>query len=224
MKPGKLAKRLKKELLGNPKQAAVLAIVCLVACWFWSPLLMKWFSGKSAVTVSVKTGVDNDPVVAPAKIATTPAGRKNAWCEVNTWRMADPLTRSASLARGTRDPFESKQPVVAEVVAERGGDAEAVQPTIAIVPAQAETLGLTLEAIVYGGSRRLAQINGQTLRENDEVKLGGEARQAEGTSIVGRVLTIRSDEVLIEFGSRTVHLKLRPKQLGRGEVVQRGPR
>jgi hypothetical protein len=217
MNLGKLTKRLRKELLAHPKQAAVLAIVCLVACWFWSPLLLKWFSGNAAVaTAPLKA----DLTVSSNQVAATNEEQKHSWIEIHRWREADPLAHPFSLPAGSRDPFESRKPAIADQVADQA-KTKNPEPTVENVPLRPDGLGLKLEAIVYGGSRRLAQINGQTVKENDEVTLAGETKQAAGPKIVGRVLEIRSNEVLLDFSGYPILLSLQPKVLGRGEVVQR---
>ena len=220
MKLGKLSKRLRRELLANPKQAAVLAIACLVACWFWSPLLMKWFKAKDK-TQTAK--------LEPAGIETVAAKvqPQRPWFDIQRWRLADPLTRSAALANAERDPFRAPTPVV---VAKEDEQEEQTTERNA-TPVEPEMLRLTLEAIIYSESRRLAQINGQTVRENERFAI--DAKDAEpdaeqsstGSSpLTGCVTAIHPAEVLVEIGGRSLRLSLPPKLLGRGEVVKRLPR
>ena len=74
MNLGKLTKRLKKELGANPKQAAALAVVCLVGLWFWWPLLTKWLRPKAAepkaTDAKPSTEQPADPAL-PAVVETT---------------------------------------------------------------------------------------------------------------------------------------------------------
>jgi hypothetical protein len=221
MNLGKLGKRLRKELLANPKQAAVLAIACLVACWFWSPLLMKWFKGKGKAQAAK---------VEPATAVVTIAAKvepQRPWFDIQRWRLADPLTRSAAQVDAGMDPFRVPTPVAAN----QSEDEEEQTAQTKVAPLQQVKLNLTLEAILYSGSRRLAQINGQTLRENEEFAISGQGaepntqEEADSSSqIMGRVTAIHPSEVFIEAGGQSLRLSLSPKLLGRGEVVKRLPR
>ena len=38
----RFAKRLRREVIANPKKAAILGIMLLVAIYFWTPLVMGW--------------------------------------------------------------------------------------------------------------------------------------------------------------------------------------
>jgi hypothetical protein len=214
MNLGKLSKRLRKELLANPKQAVVLAIVCVIACWFWSPLLLKWFKGKGKSQIARSNpATETENTIAKAE-------PQRSWFDIYAWRQADPLTRSAPLQDETRDPFRLPKPVMAgheEEEEEEQND----QPIAA--PVHLEKLSLKLEAIIYSGSRRLAQINGLTVKENDEVPINGEDEAGEKASakLVGRVVAIHPTEVVLEVGRQSLRLSLQPKLLGRGEVVKR---
>jgi hypothetical protein len=214
MNLGKLSKRLRKELLANPKQAIVLAIVCLVACWFWSPLLLKRFKAKGKGPIAT-----SDPIPAAENVAAKVAAQR-PWFDIHHRRRADPLTRSAALAEDTRDPFRLLK--AASAASDETEEGEQTERPIA-EPVRPESLNLVLEAIVYGGTRRLARINGSTLMENDEVVIGSEDEESEGAASksVGRVVAIHPTEVVLEVGNQSLRLSLQPKLLGRGEVVKR---
>lgn len=212
MNLGKLSKRFRRELLANPKQAAVLAIVSLVALWFWSPLLMKWFNGKAKASIA-----KSEPVTPVEMMAKSEPQR--SWFEIHRWRQADPLTRSASLAAEARDPFQLPKTMVAAQQADEGAGTEPAR-TATVEP---QRLNLKLEAIAYSGSRRLAQINGLTVQENEELAMGNEGEEEDGvrSNATGRVVAIHRTEVLLEIGGQPVRLSLPPKLLGSGEVVKR---
>lgn len=223
MNLGKLSKRLRKELLANPKQAAVLAIACVVACWFWSPLLLKWFTGKGIAQVAK---VESLTVAAETVAARLEPQRP--WFDIQRWRLADPLTRSAAMVDADRNPFRALLPVTANTL-EDSQEEQTAQTKAG--PPQGVKLSLTLEAVLYSGARRLAQINGQTVRENEEFAISsqsgeeGDEQEAAGSDLMmGRVTAILPNEVLLEVGGQVVQLGLRPKLLGQGEVVTRLPR
>jgi hypothetical protein len=212
MNLGKLSKRLRKELLANPKQALVLAIVSLVACWFWLPLLMNWFKGKPKVAT-----VKAEPAaVESVTIKTEP---QRPWFYIHRWRQADPLTRSASASDTARDPFRLPKPVASAQKETNQQPTEQAE----VVPVEPQKLNLTLEAIVYSGSRRLARINGQTVLEGEELSVGGGEVDGEDEPVLvkGKVVAIDPTAVDLDFSGQAVQLRLQPKLLGRGEVIKR---
>jgi hypothetical protein len=224
---GKLTKRLKRELTANPKQAAVLAVVCAVGLWFWWPLLSKWLSPKKAEAATA----------ANAPAATKPGEKQeekksHTWLEQQAWRQADPRTQPAELPDDARDPFFVPVPEQPAAVADDESDrppiAETLDPQpepVAAEPLDPRKLGLVLEAVVYGKTRRLAQINGRTVREQEEVKLSAGRRDEEGEAppqVSARVVSIGRDEVMLDVAGNSLRLQLQPKLLGEGEIVQRG--
>jgi len=218
---GKLTKRLQKELKANPKQAAVLGIVSLVAVWFWGPLLWKWVNPKSAEVAKAKEG--ESPPAQPAPTAKTPVASQQpaiGWRELQSMRSADPLTQPAPLANDARDPFQPLIDATALVSDDDPDDND--HPTRAPVEEEVESnkVGLVLESIVHSSSRRRAQISGQTVKEGDPITLGGGGPGKAGQEIVGRVAAISPNEVVIELGGQEVRLKLRTKTLARGNVIQ----
>ena len=50
----RFARRLRREIAANPKKAGVLALLLVVAIWFWTPLMAKWFANPDAKTVPMK--------------------------------------------------------------------------------------------------------------------------------------------------------------------------
>ena len=220
MNLGKLSKRLRKELLANPKQAAVLAIACLVACWFWSPLLMKWLGGKGKGKAQAAKA---EPTAAVETVAAK-AEPERPWFDIQRWRLADPLTRSAALVDTAKNPFRAPTPETVDKPEKEEDEQTASTQTAALQPGK---LNLSLEAILYGGSRRLAQINGQTVRENEEFSIDGKAESAteeeanRSSPMMARVTAIYPTEVLVEVAGQSLRLSLQPKLLGRGDVVKR---
>jgi len=214
MNLGKLSKRLRKELQAHPKQVAVLAIACLVACWFWWPLLTKSSKGKSK---SVAGMSEVSISVEPVSIKTAAA---RPWFDVHRMQQGDPLTHSALLVEDIRDPFRLP-PAAASSLPEEVGELQAE-------PAQAlsddpPTVHLKLEGIVRSSSRRLAQINGQTVSEGDEIAVGTQDVDgaSESEQFQGKVVAINAADVLVELHGQKLRLRLPPKILGRGDVVKR---
>lgn len=221
---GKLSKRLRKELLANPKQAAVLGVVCLVAIWFWMPLLWKSSGRKPAAAKAIAaTGNDapaaNQPTTTSAKPEPT-----FTWMQLQAWRQADRLTRSAELPLESREVFRSpKQIEVVVTASETNDDEQPSREPIAEQTVDVEKLTLVLESIVYGGGRRRALINGQAVQENEEFNLSEKSGSSEAPTakLMGKVTSITPSEVVVEVAGRPMRLKLQPKLLNRGEVIER---
>jgi hypothetical protein len=225
---GKLAKRLKKELAANPKQAAVLGIGCVVAVWFWTPLVMRWWKPKAtpkpAVAEMVATTTNTTPQ--PTTLAQAPV---IGWREVRNWRKADPLMRSP-LAVSERDPFavrKERQAAAVAVAETTELTEETTEPEVASpredITFSPEQLGLKVESIAYSRSRRRVQISGQTFQEQDDIALGGNI--GAGTNMDSRptcrVKAIEPGYVLVDFQGQELRLELQRKSLAPGDLVER---
>jgi hypothetical protein len=218
---GKLAKRLKRELTANPKQAAVLGIGCVVAAWFWAPLIAGWLQGKSTAVATV------DP--APPTTHTSLESPGPAKSDVLNWqacmaqRKLDPRMRWAAEIASKRDPFAPVLEVPSEL---EQREAVALGETDAGNAKDSEPLDLTklnlvVQSIVYSRDRRLAKVNGQTVRVNDVVEVAGDSGEQK-ESIACRVTAIRATAVLMEVNGQQVWLEIQQKKLARGERVERG--
>ena len=225
MKLGKLSKRLRKELFANPKQAAVLGVVCLVAIWFWMPLLWKSSARKPATTKTIAAGSNDAPAANEVTAVSAKEEPKFTWMQLQAWRQSDRLIGSATLPADSREIFRSpKQIAAATTLAESNDNEEGLHNNQAAEqPVEMEKPTLVLESIVYGGTRRRALINGQTVKENDEFNLGekNSGDEASTLKIMGRVTSITPSEVVVEVAGRTLRLKLQPKLLNRGGVIER---
>lgn len=221
MNLGKLTKRLRKELVANPKQAAVLAVVCVVALWFWGPLLLKWFRPKGTEETATPDVAATNPEVA----VSAPQERPVSWLEVQARRDADPLARSASRNQAARDPFATLQTAAVASDEGEGSEEETESTPAAVIEQLAEPakVGLVLQSIAYSRSRRFAQISGKTVKEKDELTLGSQVEgvSATGPKLVAKVVSIGRSEVTLEIRGQEVQLKLQPKLLSENEIVER---
>jgi hypothetical protein len=116
----KLARRLRREAVGSPKKAAVLALLAVVALYYWMPLVWGWIgkangSGTAAVAAATPpAAATNTPPAQPAATSPTaakPAGAAMTWQETLRAIEADPRTVPAALLGG-RDPFVEEKPAV----------------------------------------------------------------------------------------------------------------
>jgi hypothetical protein len=147
--------------------------------------------------------------------------------EVQARRDADPLARSVPRSDNLRDPFATLQrPATASgenAAAQEDEDGERPPAAVAEQLAEPAKLGLVLESIAYSSSRRCAQINGKTVREQDELNLSGQDKAANRpeTKLVAKVVSIGRSEVKLEIRGQEVQLKLQSKYLGETEIVER---
>jgi hypothetical protein len=154
-------KRLKREVLGSPKKAATLGLLCLVAVYYWAPLLSGWFKGADvAVTESqlVASSPQSPNVAATANAA--PLAVTHSWKEIA--QRLDLLQQSTvARAIGARDPFQAIQPALPQTQI-----AEIKKSVKAIAPAD---VGLVLSSTMVGPRQSIALIGGQAYRVGDEV-------------------------------------------------------
>jgi hypothetical protein len=167
--------RLKREITASPKKAAVLAIVCVVAIGFWTPLVLKWAGKKSTADDPVVASSEEEttsatPITAAppteannsANNATTAAQRAN-WQKILKWIRNDPKMKP-QVAISRRDPFA---PAVSHQVVKVQEPAQAPPPPPPeITPQQA---GIFVSSTVVGSKSRTALINGRTYRESQQI-------------------------------------------------------
>ena len=106
----KLQKKALRELKASPQKAAMLALLAVVAAWFWAPLVFK-----SNVRVRARATTVAAATPAPAAAANpTPAAsppvspnKQTSWREIATAIDRDPLMSPAPLAgiAEERNPF-----------------------------------------------------------------------------------------------------------------------
>src|SRR5262245_11950203 len=106
-----LAERLKREVAASPKKAAMLGVVCLVAIWFWTPLVLKWVGKKSPAEELTVASVEEDATATPVMPAPTAETNKSIvsavssdWQKILKWIRNDPKMKPHT-AIGRRDPF-----------------------------------------------------------------------------------------------------------------------
>lgn len=178
MNTNRLAAAIKQEVLRNKKKSAILGVMCLVACYFWVPLLWGWFAPDDdeedfASAEPASFVVDSAASAAPAFELTAPAtGRRThrreiPWQDLLRRIDEDPRMASAGLATLDRSPFEQVRPLD-----ESPAVAEPPPPTEVAVeaPSPAE-VELHLTGIVYGPRTRIATINGVEYHEQERIPI-----------------------------------------------------
>jgi len=223
----KLIKKLKREASANPKKAAILGVLLLVAVYFWIPLVSRWIShpkdqAQSALPPAPATG-GQASAPAPAlpnvaAVATLPgmpvsgtaapggAGTKPAptWQELAEAIDRDPLMRPASpgiTGPARQNPFGRLQPV--ELVK----DTDELKSSESLADdAQPAELGLVLSSTVVGAARQTAVINGKVYT------LGREVPAGDGASFL--LTEIQPRRIVLKRAGREFELKIaRPTDL-----------
>lgn len=194
----KLTRQLRREATTNPKKAAFLGVIFLVALWFWTPLVLGWIDKKNpSAGPTATTPNDAQPNIAPA----VALGGENAaphtlkvadysWQQLARWMDDDRLTLAVGLTDHRRDPFLATKPEKEEAITDPDEEEESVD----ITP---ESLGMVLSGTIVGPRRRVALINGIPYRKDQPVRLVHDGKEIEFT-IEGidsrRVVLRRNDE------------------------------
>ncbi|MBW8884592.1 MAG: hypothetical protein JF612_07410, partial [Planctomycetia bacterium] len=89
----KLAKQLRRDTAANPKKAAALGLMILVALYFWGPLAWKWFSAsgsKRSAKTSLASLILTDDPVEPSQQTKARGGAKFKWEKARQLIKQDP--------------------------------------------------------------------------------------------------------------------------------------
>ena len=178
----KLKRQLHREVLANPKKAAILGLLVLVAVYFWGPLVWGWI-GKdktsSKPSAEKVPSSDLDPSLS-AELATAQAESPAAenptthpWEELVEWMQRDPTTTTVEIP-DRRDPFRAVVAEVPETALE-----EDIEPAEQEVTP--ERAGLVLSGTLVGQDRSVALINGKAYRQGGTVGSTKDGQQIEFT-------------------------------------------
>lgn len=215
MNLGRLARKLRREVVGNPKKAAVLGLLVLVASYFWSPLVWGWFVKKEAPVEASAADADSEfdstmladagaPESSPPEPATT-----HPWQLVVEWMKQDPSTTTATDLGNRRDPFQPIRPEVAD--AELESEAQTVES--AVTP---QSTGLELTGTLVGGQRSVALINGKAYREGGTV-----ASIGDGASIEFELTEVHPRRIVLQRLGEQFELTI-PQQARSGRIERIG--
>jgi hypothetical protein len=196
--------RLKREITASPQKAAMLALVCVVALWFWTPLVLKWVGKKSPVEDSVAVSNEEDsltvaPIVAAAVVLEAETSATAATTTPVNWRkilqciQSDPKMKPHVTIVGRRDPFSSPASTQVAKVEE-----PPPPPAPEITPQEA---GIFVSSTVVGFNNRTALINGRSYREQQEIA---------GTKLHERfsLVEIRAKSIIVERNGRHYEVRI----------------
>jgi hypothetical protein len=190
----RVQQQLTRDIKRSPMKAAVLALLCVVALYFWAPLVFGWFGKekpKPKATPDAAAIVQQPTQAGPA--ATT-AAASVPWHRLVESIQRDPRMQSAVLSPKEVMPF-------GEIAKKPEPEEDAEQAAIDKTPTELDVskLGLKLSSTMLG-RRRVAVINGRPYSEGSQLEVGEEI-----TLLVARV-TDRS--VLLEHDGQRFELTM----------------
>ena len=220
MSSGSFANRIRREIKASPQKAAILAVLGVVALYFWAPLVMKWTSGDKplqATAQSTTEAVSTASATEAALPTEKPVATQHSWRELDAWMSQDVHMKPATTALATRDPFRSSNSPEAAAVWTRNLVASGFQTLLgapsrllprawrhsngpAVEPGDA---GLVVSSTIVGSRRRVALISGKAYAEGNLVR--GEGEFAE---LAFELVRVRPKSVLLRRGGTTYELKV----------------
>lgn len=180
MSAAKLSKQLQRELKANPQKAGMLGLLCVVAAYFWGPLVFKADETKKTTPTGAPTAAATTIATSPAAAATpaAPVGKERLeWRTLSKRLQTDPLMQSVAgkpAQEVTRNPFDvpvkkedptEKDDLLAllEEANEAGllDDPQPVAPTQLMTSTALNAYPLFLTSTLVGPRARTAIINGK---------------------------------------------------------------
>jgi len=175
----RIVKQLRHEATANPKKAAVLGLLGVVALWFWAPLVWGWIvpedeEAEDAVVVTAAQPAQpgGEPVRSDTAANEDAPKAGHPWRQLAEWMDNDPRTLPAELVADLRDPFMTPKPQVAEAKPEE--IPEELQQNVT-----PESLGMALTSTVVGPRYAVARINKKSYRRGKSVTLVKDGQQIE---------------------------------------------
>jgi hypothetical protein len=233
-----LVRKLRREVKANPLKATILAVLLVVAIWFWVPLVEKWCSASPVLapdgnaTVASGSG-SSGAASAPVAVGTTATAVAATTTSTNAveaktvegvktvnypWQVVvkrlekDPRMTSVVDLGNWRDPFGPSAVEVAAAAEKKEAEKQlaAKKKTKA---AQLEELtpagaGLTLASTIIRPQRSVAMINGQVYYEGNFVP----ANDGNGGFIVA---DIRPRQIVLERNGKRFQLNLKSVEVAR---------
>lgn len=199
----KFVKKLKKDLKKSPGKAAVLALLSVVALWFWAPLVMQLF-GKEAEPVVALTpsrspaNSTTNTIAVPAVIQTP-----TSWKELAAAIDRDPRMKPAARLTLTRDPFRPIEPEQPKEVAA----ATKHEPQPAPLDVPPSEVGLVLSGTIVGPHQSIARLNGKSYRRGDWV-----SAPESKVPLTYRIVDVSGRSVTLALGEKQYELKMARRQ------------
>ncbi len=172
MSLAKVQKQLVRDLKRSPAKAGALGLLCVVALWFWAPLVSGWFGKprpKSSKTpAQAATAAEVEPSDVTPASPPVAAAVQVPWRKIVGWREQDQRTQSALLTATESPPFVQKRKDLIDPGEIKIKDITSKNEN----PLDLTQLGLKLTSTMLGPKRRVAVINGRPYAEGDELEIG----------------------------------------------------
>jgi hypothetical protein len=219
-----LSSQLRRDLAANPKKAAALGLMVLVALYFWGPLAWKYIKASGAKQNSkanMASLILTDDPIEPSQQIKSGLRTRFKWERVRQLIQQDPHMLSATFDATWVDPFGKPAASATEAAPMTETLSENSAATAAAAAAiDPQSLGITLGGVMVSPRGRLAMINGERCHE-DELVLVSDKRDKTVTYEV-RVLKIGRQSVQLEFEGRIFSLELSQPRLAPGDDFERG--
>ncbi len=205
----KLSRQLRREATADPKKAAVLGLLLLVAMYFWGPLASGWISPGETPDEIVPAAATTEQAVAepnPSSEGSVIVTETHTWQQLEQWRTADPLARPVAWRSDRRDPFRGPPEMAADAEDDEETEVEKMAGPLT-AELTLESLGLELVSTIVGRSRRVAFLKCDAL-------LDEEAAAGRGVYDEGETVTLAKDGRQVEL----VVSEVQPRQV----VLRRG--
>jgi hypothetical protein len=196
-----LQQRLRREATKNPKQAAVLGLLLVVALWFWAPLVWSWLpkdqqasapQSEQPTTVASQPKDDKPAEAEPAEAATVGP----TWETLAAWMKQDPLMAPATRLVGDRNPFANAEPVEVVEIVEPPRREERKEWT-------PDAMGLVLTSTIVGPRKRAALISGRAYTQGEKI-----VRQVEDARVVFELVEVYPRRIVLARDHARYELKL----------------
>ena len=220
-----LSSQLRRDLVANPKKAAVLGLMVVVALYFWGPLAWKFLKASGAKQnnkANMASLILTDDPIESSQQTKSGSRIRFKWERVRQLIQQDPHMLSATFDASWVDPFGKPAASAAEAEATRessGADPSATEAT-ASGTTDPQGLGLVLGGIMVSPRGRIATINGEACRQG-EIVVVIDSRNKNATCEI-RILKINRQSVQLEFGGRIFSLELAQPRLANGDDFERG--
>ncbi len=221
-----LAKKLQREMKAHPAKAGGLALLLLLAGYFWAPLVKGWIGSADATTPpptppAVATAPSGVVMASPAATSATPGAKPAGADPAYDWRKyaklinEDDHMRTGVERPNDRDPFARL-----DVAIETAESAPPDEATLAAAkPITPEEAGLTLGSTLVSTRKKIAQIGGKSYTIGSRVSAA-----QDGLAATFEVVSIEPRRVVLKRNGQRFELKIpRPLMDGIVEIVPDEP-
>lgn len=214
---------MRREAGANPAKAGVLAVLAVVAIYFWAPLVVGWCGkgGAAGKNQAVTEGTSGNANATAPAVAATPASEAATeektlasidWRKLCDATASDPRTKPVRPLALARDPFKiaaSQQKAVKK---------EEVEGQLAAPPPTPQTLGLSLAGTVVGADRRVARLGGKNVIEGQTIEV-----TKDGKAWQFQLVRVEAKRIVLARDSEQFELTMpKAKRSGQIELTLRG--